>query len=317
MVEARQDCKSLDGSSRVKLVKRSSEAQLYILPTKLKSATSSPSTLDMNIAGKQCNTSLSSPGSSSSSLAKPSLPIIQTKFKNRPRAHTTLAFAPQLHTTQPCSAESTTRYWVLQQNTPLSISNNDANYLSDSTDEEELNSYTEVYKENCYPNGPLLVYPPNIYLYSEPSLPEVLEYDFVINVAKEINNQQTKLPLEKQSKYHHFAWTHTCKIVDNLPRITEMIHNSYLRGEKILVHCQCGVSRSASLIVAYMMRYDNLNLNDAYNKLKTTAKDISPNMSLLFQLMEWEDWLKNYNHINTDYEMKSHNLISEFREMTL
>lgn len=69
------------------------------------------------------------------------------------------------------------------------------------------------------------------------------------------------------------------------------MHTAVTKGKKILVHCQCGVSRSASLIVGYMMRYENLALNDAYAKLKEIAKDISPNMGLIFQLMEWNDML--------------------------
>lgn len=153
--------------------------------------------------------------------------------------------------------------------------------------------YEEVLTMNAYPNGPLLVIPPNIYLYSEPKLDEILDFHLIINVAEEIPNLQCSIPPELHGKieYHHIEWSHRSNIVKDLKRLTEIMHNATLQNKKILIHCQCGVSRSASLMVAYIMRYCNMNLNDAYNKLKSIAKDISPNMGLIFQLMEWNEQL--------------------------
>lgn len=169
----------------------------------------------------------------------------------------------------------------------------DASLSSSSSDDEHGDSYTypEVYKENAYPSGPLLVYGENVYLYSEPTFEDVLNFDVVINVAQEVQNFGLQLPLSKQLDYHHVEWTHTSKICSDLPRLTQIIHQAELGKRRVLVHCQCGVSRSASLIVAYIMRYQSLALNEAYNMLKSVATDISPNMSLIFQLMEWNEVL--------------------------
>lgn len=154
-------------------------------------------------------------------------------------------------------------------------------------------NYSNVYKENAYPEGPLLVIPPNIFLYSEPTLQEVLKFDVVINVASEVMSLDSLLPNEKKIEYHHILWTHSSKISLDLDRVTELIQVATLQNKKILIHCQCGVSRSASLIVAYIMKFYKMGLNDAYNHLKSTAKEISPNMGLIFQLMEWsESWSK-------------------------
>ncbi|SCU86314.1 LAME_0D05556g1_1 [Lachancea meyersii CBS 8951] len=144
---------------------------------------------------------------------------------------------------------------------------------------------------NAYPNGPLLVYGSFLYLCSEPSLKEVESFDVTLNVAQEITDLRLHLPLAKQDSYHHIDWIHTSKICADLPRLTQIIHQAVECKQTVLVHCQCGVSRSASLIVAYIMRYEILPLHDAYNKLKSVAKDISPNMSLIFQLMEWGEML--------------------------
>lgn len=39
------------------------------------------------------------------------------------------------------------------------------------------------------------------------------------------------------------------------------------------------------------MKLNHENLNDSYNSLKLQADKISPNMSLIFQLMEWGEIL--------------------------
>ena len=110
--------------------------------------------------------------------------------------------------------------------------------------------HAEIYQRTVYLDGPLLVLPPNLYLYSEPKLEDILSFDLVINVAKEIPNLEFLIPPEMahKIKYYHIEWTHTSKIVKDLSRLTRIIHTAHSQGKKILVHCQCGVSRSASLI---------------------------------------------------------------------
>ncbi|SMN18623.1 similar to Saccharomyces cerevisiae YIL113W SDP1 Stress-inducible dual-specificity MAP kinase phosphatase [Maudiozyma saulgeensis] len=150
-----------------------------------------------------------------------------------------------------------------------------------------------IYRRSVYPNGPIQVVSPNIYLYSEPTIDDIIKFDVVINVAEEIHDLKTEIPrnIKETLEYHHIKWSHDSKIAKDLKYLTKIIHEANTKGKRVLVHCQCGVSRSASLIVAYIMRYDELNLNDAYNKLKLVAKDISPNMGLIFQLMEWDEIL--------------------------
>ncbi|GAC95840.1 hypothetical protein PHSY_003417 [Pseudozyma hubeiensis SY62] len=73
---------------------------------------------------------------------------------------------------------------------------------------------------------------------------------------------------------------------------------------KILVHCQCGVSRSATLVIAFVMqaaamRYgfeaarSLLGMHDCYNMVKEMSSSISPNISLIYQLVEWERYLSS------------------------
>lgn len=156
----------------------------------------------------------------------------------------------------------------------------------------------DTHKMNAYPNGPLCVLEPNLFLYSEPTLQQVTGFDLVINVARELTPPMLKdaTSLENTSlqhythdstEYYYVPWTHTSKLCPDLPLLTQLMLAALKRDKRVLIHCQCGVSRSASLIVACLMKLHHIPLNDAYTMLKEKAPDISPNMSLIFSLMEW------------------------------
>lgn len=60
----------------------------------------------------------------------------------------------------------------------------------------------------------------------------------------------------------------------------------------VLIHCQAGVSRSATIVVAYLMQHCNLSMNEAYSLVKNKRSVISPNFNFMGQLMEYENTLK-------------------------
>ncbi|CAI4065283.1 hypothetical protein N7582_002938 [Saccharomyces uvarum] len=164
-----------------------------------------------------------------------------------------------------------------------------------STDNSSMDDNCEavpcVSMEVCkvYPKGPLLVLPERIYLFSEPTVGEILPFDVVINVAEETQDLQTQVPA---IEYHHCRWGHDSDIGTDLVSLTSIMHVAAAERKKILIHCQCGLSRSATLVIAYIMKFHHLSLRRAYDLLKSRADKISPPMGLVFQLMEWEAALK-------------------------
>ncbi|KAG5363879.1 Tyrosine-protein phosphatase MSG5 [Yarrowia sp. B02] len=150
-----------------------------------------------------------------------------------------------------------------------------------------------VHHENAYPDGPLLIYPGNVYLYSEPSVELARTFDVVINVAKEISNpfETAEHAQGPNPEYVYVPWGHNSKFLPDLPYLTQLIDDRSAAGKRVLVHCQCGVSRSASLLIAYIMRKQQLDLNAAYDWVKYRSPEIGPNMTLIFQLMDWHKHL--------------------------
>lgn len=90
-------------------------------------------------------------------------------------------------------------------------------------------------------------------------------------------------------EYIHIPWDHNTDIAPDLMHLCETIENRTKEGKKVLIHCQQGASRSASLIIAYGM-YQNpeFSVNDAYYAAQTKSRWISPNMKLMYSLQDFQ-----------------------------
>ncbi|KAI8896791.1 dual specificity phosphatase [Globomyces pollinis-pini] len=66
------------------------------------------------------------------------------------------------------------------------------------------------------------------------------------------------------------------------------MHEMLISKQPILIHCHQGVSRSAALVIGYLMKIYKMTCHDAYNLVKDRAPSISPNVSLIAQLVECE-----------------------------
>ncbi|KAG8949947.1 hypothetical protein FRC03_000189 [Tulasnella sp. 419] len=102
--------------------------------------------------------------------------------------------------------------------------------------------------------------------------------------------------------YLHLPWSHgqADLVSSGFPIAFEFVDDSIRRGKGVLIHCQCGVSRSATLVIALVMRasirkdvIDELkeirgSMHAAYAFVKEKSVAVGPNMSLIYQLLEYE-----------------------------
>lgn len=93
----------------------------------------------------------------------------------------------------------------------------------------------------------------------------------------------------KEPEYIHIPWDHNTDIGTDLLHLCETIERKTLAGKKVLVHCQQGASRSASLIIAYgLYQNPDMSVNDAYYAAQAKSKWISPNMRLMYCLQDFQ-----------------------------
>ncbi|KNE90551.1 hypothetical protein PSTG_16013 [Puccinia striiformis f. sp. tritici PST-78] len=100
--------------------------------------------------------------------------------------------------------------------------------------------------------------------------------------------------------YIKLAWSHDqdgLTEIFNSSEVFSLIDKARSNHLKTLVHCQCGVSRSATFVIGYCMREAFVNPNhlklsgkmhDAYSFVKEKSPWAGPNMGLIYQLIEYE-----------------------------
>lgn len=71
----------------------------------------------------------------------------------------------------------------------------------------------------------------------------------------------------------------------NFQAAADFIHRALGKGGKVLVHCHVGVSRSATLVLAYLMLKQHLTLVEAVCAVKEN-RGVYPNRGFLRQLIE-------------------------------
>jgi len=67
-----------------------------------------------------------------------------------------------------------------------------------------------------------------------------------------------------------------------------MINQELLAGGNVLVHCVMGVSRSTTLILAFLVKYRKLTLSQSYYHVFDRRKCVNPNCGFWRQLINYE-----------------------------
>ena len=80
----------------------------------------------------------------------------------------------------------------------------------------------------------------------------------------------------------------------------EFIELARVNNSKVLVHCQAGISRSPTIVIAYLMKKLNISMDDAYNRVREKRSIIAPNLIFMSQLMDFEAKYIKINRNNTN-----------------
>jgi len=75
--------------------------------------------------------------------------------------------------------------------------------------------------------------------------------------------------------------------VDTFKIIDEALSNN----QNILVHCQAGISRSATIVIAYIMRKQNKKMGESLKFVQSKRSCVSPNLGFCGQLLKYENEL--------------------------
>lgn len=125
-----------------------------------------------------------------------------------------------------------------------------------------------------------------------------ISYILSLGLLPLISDSQTLLPSKNSSKDFKIK-SIQCKCI-NIADSSEQILSKFFdeahqfideaRRNKcnILVHCFAGISRSPTIVIAYLMRADSLKLQDAYNLVARCRPQTDPNLCFMGQLIAYE-----------------------------
>ncbi|XP_023649965.1 uncharacterized protein [Paramormyrops kingsleyae] len=173
---------------------------------------------------------------------------------------------------------------VHESSPPLSLPLSSFLPASLSAEESEMTPDVE--------NAPLSPILPCLFLGNERDAQDLdlllqLNIGFVVNVT-------THLPLYHRDSglIHYKRLPATDSSKQNLRQyfeeVFEFIEEAHQSGRAVLVHCQAGVSRSATVVIAYLMKHTLMTMTDAYKYVKSRRPVVSPNLNFMGQLLEFE-----------------------------
>lgn len=73
------------------------------------------------------------------------------------------------------------------------------------------------------------------------------------------------------------------EVLSIIPLVANKIEKSLKKGDKILIHCHAGVSRSATLVIGYLMIKHNMSYEQAYIHVRM-KRNVCPNNNFIRQL---------------------------------
>ena len=90
----------------------------------------------------------------------------------------------------------------------------------------------------------------------------------------------------------------------NISLYFDEIGDSINTEKTVLVNCVAGISRSSTIVIAYIMKYHKLSLREAFLYVRNRRKQICPNKQFMNYLIEYDKKLFEKNSITYDECMK-------------
>eukprot|EP01065_Artemidia_motanka_P009085 TRINITY_DN14630_c0_g1_i8.p1 TRINITY_DN14630_c0_g1~~TRINITY_DN14630_c0_g1_i8.p1 ORF type:complete len:204 (+),score=30.70 TRINITY_DN14630_c0_g1_i8:64-675(+) len=114
----------------------------------------------------------------------------------------------------------------------------------------------------------------------------------VLNTTVEIPNFHEKRPGAPKYLNLGLQDTKDDDIAAEFERCRDFINSARDSGGVVLVHCQAGISRSATIVISYLMAEKKMSLLEAYRHTKERRSNVGPNERYCEDLGKFEDSLR-------------------------
>lgn len=111
-----------------------------------------------------------------------------------------------------------------------------------------------------------------------------LEIDVVINCCNDYTHRGNKKFVYENYPIDDGVDASISKYLDP---IADSIHNHISNQSNIYVHCLHGRSRSVSILIYYLIKYENMSYDQAYTKILSIRPMISPNSNFIQEICKY------------------------------
>lgn len=121
---------------------------------------------------------------------------------------------------------------------------------------------------------------------------QALKITHVLTVSSEINISHVVKPLNIEYLRVDVDDEEDFPICNFFDQMNDFIHRCLKSNGKIIVHCQMGVSRSPTAVIAYLIKYQGFSWEDALKLVKEKRRYARPNEGFVDQLKKFGEIVK-------------------------
>ena len=92
----------------------------------------------------------------------------------------------------------------------------------------------------------------------------------------------------------------TANLKQHFAACHRFINNAFASGGRVLVHCYAGISRSATMVIMYLMREHGMSMNAAMQLTRSKRWFINPNPGFRKQLQKYAQELEQDRKANPE-----------------
>ena len=107
--------------------------------------------------------------------------------------------------------------------------------------------------------------------------------DLVVNLVRGLQN---RYPSHFEYENFEIEDNPMTGFDENLSAVIRFIRNHIQNGRRVFVHCRKGISRAPSVAIGYLVLYQGLSFDAAFEKLRAKNPKIDPNLGFIVQLQQ-------------------------------
>ena len=121
-----------------------------------------------------------------------------------------------------------------------------------------------------------------------------MKINYILNCAYECSNKN--LPKDMKQLHLKIKDYDDFNIIDYFEKSNEFINKCKNEGGKLLVHCKFGISRSSTLVIAFLVKYQKFTVEKALEFVREKRNIVYPNYGFMNQLYKYEKLIQNKQH---------------------